>query len=101
MTTFTAAPGESYLVRTKAEAMRAGDLLYLGMWQQSQVRSLSGAASAGIAAPLALPRWFPSDRAFRATAPAVRVLVYSEAPATDFVISSLDIYHLVPAGTTH
>ena len=101
VTTFTAAPGESYLVRTKAEAMRAGDLLYLGTWQQSQVRSLSGAASAGIAAPLALPRWFPSDRAFRATAPAVRVLVYSEAPATDFVISSLDIYHLVPAGTTH
>ena len=92
--TLTAVPGESYLVRTNVEQTRAGDLLYLGTWQQSQVRSLSGAASAGIAAPLALPRWFPADRAFRATATLVRVLVYSEAPETHFVISSLDIYRL-------
>jgi len=42
------------------------------------------------------PRWFPHERAFRATAAAVRVLVYSEAPETDFVISSLQIHRLGP-----
>ncbi|PYR38866.1 MAG: hypothetical protein DMF93_15275, partial [Acidobacteria bacterium] len=65
--------------------------------QQPQVRSLSGAASAGIPAPLAAPRWFPRERAFRATAPQVRLLVYSEAPETDFAMASLDIYRLQPA----
>src|SRR5205823_3931673 len=49
------------------------------------------------AAELAVRRWFPRERAFRATAPQVRMLVYSEAPQTDFVISSLDIYRLQPA----
>jgi 4-amino-4-deoxy-L-arabinose transferase-like glycosyltransferase len=93
---FTAVPGESYLVRTTTEQARDGDLLYLGTWQQPQVRSLSGASASGIPAPLAGPRWYPHDRAFRATARAVRVLVYSEAAETDFVISSLDIYRLVP-----
>jgi hypothetical protein len=66
------------------------------MWQQPQVRSLAGASSSGIPAPLIDARWFPRDRAFRATSSSVRVLVYSEAPETDFVISSLDIYRLVP-----
>jgi hypothetical protein len=93
---FTAVPGESYLVRTTTQQARDGDLLYLGTWQQSQVRSLSGASAAGIPAPLAGPRWYPHDRAFRATARAVRVLVYSEAAETDFVISSLDLYRLLP-----
>jgi 4-amino-4-deoxy-L-arabinose transferase-like glycosyltransferase len=92
-----AAPGDSYLVRTDTRHTRDGDLLYLGTWQQPQVRSLSGASSSGIPAPLVAPRWFPRDRAFRATAPEVRVLVYSEAPETDFQISSLDIYRLLPA----
>ena len=73
---------------------RDGDLLYLGTWQQPQVRSLSGASSSGIGAPLLSSRWFPRDRAFIATAPQVRVLVYSEAPSTDFVISSLEIVRL-------
>jgi hypothetical protein len=95
--TFHAAPGDKYLVRTTASGVGDGDLLYLGTWQQRQVQSLGGAASAGIPAPLRLPRWFPRDRAFRATAPEVRVLVYSEAPHPDFVISSLDIFRLVPA----
>ena len=49
-----------------------------------------------IAAPLIRDSWFPRDRAFEATAAAVRVLVYSEAPVTDFVIASLDIYRLRP-----
>ena len=47
---------------------RDGDLLYLGTWQQPQVRSLSGASSSGIAAPLIREPWFPHDRAFEATA---------------------------------
>ena len=94
---FTATPGDAYLVSPASSRARGGDLLYLGTWEQPQVRSLSGAASAGIPAPLAVPRWFPRERAFRATAPQVRMLVYSEAPQTDFVISSLDIYRLQPA----
>jgi len=97
VSTFTATPGDTYLVSPAASRARDGDLLYLGTWEQPQVRSLSGASSAGIPAPLVAPRWFPRDRAFRATAPQVRVLVYSEAPQTDFVISSLDIYRLQPA----
>jgi 4-amino-4-deoxy-L-arabinose transferase-like glycosyltransferase len=96
--TVTATAGESYLVRTTTSQTRDGDLLYLGTWQQSQVRSLSGASSSGIPAALGAPAWFPRDRAFRATAPGVRVLVYSEAPETNFEISSLDMYRLVPAG---
>jgi 4-amino-4-deoxy-L-arabinose transferase-like glycosyltransferase len=90
-------PGDSYLVRIDTRRTRDGDLLYLGTWQQPQVRSLSGASSSGIPAPLLAPRWFPRERAFRAIAPEVRVLVYSEAPETDFVISSLDIHRLLPA----
>jgi 4-amino-4-deoxy-L-arabinose transferase-like glycosyltransferase len=93
---FEASPGERYLVRADTRDTRDGDLLYLGTWQQPQVRSLAGASSSGIPAPLIKPAWFPRDRAFEATAPAVRVLVYSEAPSTDFVISSLDIYRLRP-----
>jgi 4-amino-4-deoxy-L-arabinose transferase-like glycosyltransferase len=94
---FAAAPGDSYLVKTNTANTRDGDLLYLGTWQQPQVRSLSGASSSGIPAPLVAASWFPHARAFRATAPAVRVLVYSEAPETDFVISSLEIFRLLPA----
>jgi 4-amino-4-deoxy-L-arabinose transferase-like glycosyltransferase len=94
--TFAATAGERYLVRTATSRTRDGDLLYLGTWQQSQVRSLSGASSSGIPAPLLGPAWYPHVRAFRATAPEVRVLVYSEAPETNFEISSLDIYRLLP-----
>jgi len=96
VTTVPATPGDSYLVRPMTRNTRDGDLLYIGTWQRRQVESLAGASSAGIPAPLRLPPWFPQDRAFRATAPQVRFLVYSEAPETDFVISSLDIYHLTP-----
>jgi len=96
VTMVSATPGDSYLVRSKTRNTRNGDLLYLGTWQERQVQSLGGASSAGIAAPLRLPRWFPQERAFRATASQVRFLVYSEAPETDFVISSLDVYHLQP-----
>ena len=95
--TFAASPGNTYLVRSAVQGTRDGDLLYLGTWQQSQVESLGGAASSGIPASLHLPAWFPSDRAFRATSAAVRLLVYSEAPKTDFVISSLAVYDLRPA----
>ena len=98
VTTFAATPGDAYLISPATTRARDGDLLYIGTWQQPQVRSLSGAASAGIPAPLAAPRWFPRERAFRATSPQVRMLVYSEAPRTDFVISSLDVYRLQPAG---
>jgi 4-amino-4-deoxy-L-arabinose transferase-like glycosyltransferase len=95
--TFPAAAGECYLVRTTTRWTRDGDLLYLGTWQQPQVRSLSGASSSGIPAPLGVPGWYPRDRAFRATASTVRVLVYSEAPETSFEISSTEIYRLMPA----
>ena len=95
-TMLAAAPGEAYVVRPRVEDARDGDLLYLGMWQQPQVQSLGGVASAGIAASLHLPPWFPSERAFRATASRVRLLVYSEAPTTDFLISSLTVSRLQP-----
>jgi 4-amino-4-deoxy-L-arabinose transferase-like glycosyltransferase len=91
---FDATPGDRYVVRTRDSMTRDGDLLYLGTWQHPQVRSLSGASSSGIPAPLIPQRWFPQERAFIATAPQVRVLVYSEAPSTNFVISSLDIFRL-------
>jgi hypothetical protein len=94
---FDASPGDRYLVRPDTHDVRDGDLLYLGTWQQPQVRSLAGSSSSGIPAPLLKAAWFPRGRAFEATAPAVRVLVYSEASETRFVISSLDIYRLRPA----
>jgi 4-amino-4-deoxy-L-arabinose transferase-like glycosyltransferase len=93
---FDASPGERYLVRTQTEHTRDGDLLYLGAWQQPQVRSLAGASASGIPAPLVAPPWFPRDRAFQATAPRVQVLIYSEAATTDFAIASLDIFRLSP-----
>jgi hypothetical protein len=91
-----ATPGDRYLVRAQTTMTHDGDLLYLGTWQQPQVRSLAGAASSGIPAPLIAQPWFPRDRAFIATAPQVRILVYSEAASTDFVISSLDVLRLRP-----
>ena len=93
---FDATPGGRYLVRMQDSMTRDGDLLYLGTWQQPQVHSLSGASSAGIPAPLIAQRWFPRERAFVADAPKVRMLVYSEAPSTDFMISSLDVLRLQP-----
>jgi 4-amino-4-deoxy-L-arabinose transferase-like glycosyltransferase len=95
--TFDAIPGATYYVHVDTSMTRAGDLLYLGTWQQPQVRSLSGASSSGIPAPLVSQPWFPRDRAFVATAPQVRVVVYSEAPSTDFAIRSLEIFPLQPA----
>ncbi len=94
VTMFEAIPGQPYLVSADTSMTRDGDLLYLGTWQQPQVHSLSGASSSGIPAPLRLPRWFPHDRAFVATAPRVRVLLYSEAPSTDFTVESLEIHML-------
>jgi hypothetical protein len=73
---FTATPGDAYLVRTDTSMTRDGDLLYLGTWQEPQVQSLAGASSAGIPAPLIAEPWFPRDRAFVATAPQVRVVIY-------------------------
>lgn len=98
--TFDATPGDSYVIKTSVKGTRDGDLLYLGTWQQPQVLSLGGAASAGMPASLHLPSWFPSERGFRATAAGVRLLVYSEAPTTDFLISSLGVYRLQPAAKT-
>jgi 4-amino-4-deoxy-L-arabinose transferase-like glycosyltransferase len=93
---FEASPGDRYLVRTETSNTHDGDLLYLGTWQQPQVRSLSGAASSGIPAPLVAQTWFPRERAFIATAPRVQVLLYSEAPSTDFTIASLEVFRLSP-----
>jgi len=98
---FDASPGERYLVRTQTSRTREGDLLYLGTWQEPQVRSLSGVSSSGIPAPLIAEPWFPRSRAFIATASQVRLLLYSEAPETDFTVSSFDVFRLnpVPRGT--
>jgi hypothetical protein len=90
-------PGERYLVRADTSGTRSGDLLYLGTWQQPQVRSLSGASSSGIPAALLPYPWFPRDRAFVTTASPVRIAIYSEASETDFLIASLEIYRLRPA----
>jgi hypothetical protein len=96
ITTFPATPGACYLVRLDTRHTRTGDLLYVGTWKRPEARSLGGASATGVLVPLIDTRWFPPDRAFRAVAPAVQLLVYSEAPETDFAISSLDIYRLLP-----
>jgi 4-amino-4-deoxy-L-arabinose transferase-like glycosyltransferase len=93
---FDASPGDRYLVRAQTSRTRDGDLLYLGTWQEPQVRSLSGVSSSGIPAPLIPEPWFPRSRAFIATAAQVRLLLYSEAPETDFTVSSFDVYRLNP-----
>jgi len=96
---FDAEPGQPYLVRASTRNAGARDLLYLGTWRQRQLQSLSGASSSGIPAALGVPSWFPADRAFIATAPQVQVLVYSEAPETDFVITSFVVFRLTPRAT--
>lgn len=93
---FEATPGQAYLVRAATAGTRDGDLLYLGTWRRPEVLSLGGASASGIVAPLVREPWFPHDRAFVATSTSVTVTVYSEAPETDFVIESLDIYRLEP-----
>ena len=95
---FAAEPASRYLVRATTRGTRAGDLLYLGTWRERQVLSLSGASSSGIPAALIPEPWFPHDRAFIATTPQVQVLIYSEAPSTDFTISSLQLFRLTPKG---
>jgi 4-amino-4-deoxy-L-arabinose transferase-like glycosyltransferase len=92
-------PGARYLVTYDVASARPGDLLYIGRWEREEVRSLSGASASGIAAPLALPEWFPDLRAFHAVADQVRVLVYSEAPETTLVVRRLTIRRLERAGS--
>jgi 4-amino-4-deoxy-L-arabinose transferase-like glycosyltransferase len=87
-------PGERYLVTYDVEQARDRDLLYIGRWERPEVLSLSGASAAGIAVPLAMPAWFPSMRGFIATAPRVRLLVYSEAPETDLLLRTLTLTRL-------
>jgi 4-amino-4-deoxy-L-arabinose transferase-like glycosyltransferase len=97
---YAATVGEAYLIRVAATGARDGDLLYLGTWKQPQVLSLGGASAAGMPTLLAHEPWFPGDRAFIATAPQVPIVIYSEAPRTDFAVSSVEIYRLgrEPAG---
>ena len=97
VTDYPATPGAAYLVRVAVTGARDGDLLYLGTWKAPQVLSLGLASSAGIPAPLAHEPWFPGDRAFIATASRVQILIYSEAPQTDFTVSSVRIYRLTPS----
>jgi hypothetical protein len=91
---YHATVGDAYLIHVEAQHAHDGDLLYLGTWREPQVLSLAGAASAGMPTPLAHEPWFPGDRAFIATAPHVRIAIYSEAPRTDFTVSSVSIYRL-------
>jgi 4-amino-4-deoxy-L-arabinose transferase-like glycosyltransferase len=99
---YAATVGEAYLIRVAATGARDGDLLYLGTWKQPQVLSLGGASASGMPTPLAHEPWFPGDRAFIATAPQVPIVIYSEAPRTDFTVSSAEIYRLrrEPPGAT-
>jgi 4-amino-4-deoxy-L-arabinose transferase-like glycosyltransferase len=90
--------GAQYLVTYDMDHPRPGDLLYIGRWERPEVLSLSGASAAGIAVPLAVPGWFPAMRGFIATAPRVRMLVYSEAEKTDLVVRQLAVTRLTAAG---
>jgi 4-amino-4-deoxy-L-arabinose transferase-like glycosyltransferase len=91
-----AVPGEKFLIQVNAANAREGDLLYLGDWQTRDVLSLGGGSSSGMPAPLVHEPWFPSERAFIASAPRVGLRIYSEAPRTDFTVSSVEIYRLQP-----
>jgi 4-amino-4-deoxy-L-arabinose transferase-like glycosyltransferase len=88
--------GAPYLIRPTTTGTRDGDLLYLGTWRQPQLRSLVGSSSSGIPGALIAQPWFPASRAFVAALPQVQMLLYSEAPQTDFVVSGLDVYRLRP-----
>ena len=97
VTMFQASPGDRYLVRADTRQTRDGDLLYLG-----HVAAAAGPLAVGVvvvghrgAADQAI-RGFPAIARSRPRRRLCRVLVYSEAPRTDFVISSLDIYRLRP-----
>jgi hypothetical protein len=96
ITEYAATPGQAFVIRIAAAGARDGDLLYLGTWKRPEVLSLSRAASAGMATPLAHEPWFPGDRGFIATAPRVQIAIYSEAPSTDFSVSSVEIDRLEP-----
>jgi 4-amino-4-deoxy-L-arabinose transferase-like glycosyltransferase len=87
-------PGQRYLITYTVEGARAQDLLYIGRWERPEVTSLSGASAAGFPAPLAVPDWFPSMRGFVATSARVRLLLYSEAPRSDFRVRSVTLTHL-------
>ena len=87
--------GERYLVTYDVDHARDQDLLYIGRWERAEVLSLSGASAAGIMVPLAMPAWFPAMRGFTATAPRVRLLVYSEAPETDLLLRTLTLTRLI------
>ena len=54
--------------------------------------------SAGVIIPLARPAWFPAMRGFIATAPRVRLLIYSEASTTDVLIRELTLTRLTSDG---
>jgi hypothetical protein len=96
ITEYAVTPGQAFLIRIIAAGAREGDLLYLGTWKRPEVLSLSHAASAGMATPLAHEPWFPGDRGFIATASRVQIAIYSEAPRTDFSVSSIEIDRLEP-----
>jgi 4-amino-4-deoxy-L-arabinose transferase-like glycosyltransferase len=90
--------GGRYLLTYDVEHARDGDLMYVGRWERPEVLSLSGASSAGVMIPLARPAWFPAMRGFIATAPRVRLLIYSEASTTDVLIRELTLTRLTSDG---
>ena len=87
-------PGERYLITYAVDGAGPQDLLYVGRWERPEVTSLAGASAAGFPAQLATPEWFPSMRGFVATSSRVRLLLYSEAPRTSFLVRSVTLTHL-------
>jgi hypothetical protein len=92
--------GARYLVTYDVERPRDGDLFYIGRWERPEVLSLSGASAAGIPVVLAVPDWFPTMRGFIATAPRVRLLIYSEAPQTELIVRQVTVTRLAEASAT-
>jgi len=87
-------PGERYLITYAVDGAGPQDLLYVGRWERPEVTSLGGASAAGFPSPLAIPEWFPSMRGFVATSSRVRLLLYSEAPRTNFLVRAVTLTHL-------
>ena len=87
-------PGSHYLVDIDFSGTHPGDLPDIGRWQRPEVTSLAGNSAAGMPMTLERHDWFPLALAFTAVADRVRLLLYSEAPRTDFLVPGLSVREL-------
>ena len=95
--TIAVTPGAAYLLTARVRTTSPQDLIYVGRWSPPEVTSLSGGSSGGIVEPAARPPWFPDGHAFIASAPAVRVLFYSEQPDAAFTVENVELATLMPS----